>query len=125
LKEEGLSLIDLVSDLQIVLVAGSGGVGKTTTSAALGVALATSLEKKVLVITIDPAKRLAGAMGIDALSHVPQEVQLKDAKGHLFAAMVDMKASWDEQKRKKVKKNKKREKKKKSKNKRKQTYKKK
>jgi anion-transporting ArsA/GET3 family ATPase len=96
LKEEGLSLIDLVSDLQIVLVAGSGGVGKTTTSAALGVALATSLEKKVLVITIDPAKRLAGAMGIDALSHVPQEVQLKDAKGHLFAAMVDMKASWDE-----------------------------
>ncbi|SHE51470.1 Anion-transporting ATPase, ArsA/GET3 family [Ferrithrix thermotolerans DSM 19514] len=96
MKEEGLSLIDLVSDLQIVLVAGSGGVGKTTTSAALGVALATSLEKEVLVITIDPAKRLAGAMGIDALSHVPQEVQLKDAKGHLFAAMVDMKASWDE-----------------------------
>ncbi len=96
MKTNESSLVTLLSDLQIVLIGGAGGVGKTTTSAALGVALATETTKKVLVLTIDPAKRLASTLGVDELTHLPQEVEIPGARGTLFAAMVDMKASWDE-----------------------------
>ena len=81
---------------------GSGGVGKTTVSAALGVAIAAAEDKRVLVLTVDPARRLATALGIKGIGaqpvHVPKP-RLKRAgmalKGDLEAAMLDMKQEWD------------------------------
>ncbi len=96
MRAKETSLVTLLSNLDIIFVGGAGGVGKTTTSAALGVSLATETSKKVLVLTIDPAKRLASAMGIDNLTDHPKEVEVPGAKGKLFVAMIDMKASWDE-----------------------------
>jgi anion-transporting ArsA/GET3 family ATPase len=63
----------LLGTRQIVVCVGSGGVGKTTTAASLGLA-AAALGRKTLVITIDPARRLANALGLDALLHRPQPV---------------------------------------------------
>jgi Mrp family chromosome partitioning ATPase len=66
-------LLEQVQHRRVVVCVGSGGVGKTTTAAALGLA-AAALGRKTLVITIDPARRLANALGLEALSHVPQLV---------------------------------------------------
>ena len=68
-----LALLQQVRDRRVVVCVGSGGVGKTTTAAALGLA-AAAIGRKTLVITIDPARRLANALGLDALSHEPQLV---------------------------------------------------
>ncbi len=54
---------------EMVLVCGSGGVGKTTTAAALGATATTHLGGRVLVLTVDPARRLADALGIGALGN--------------------------------------------------------
>ena len=59
---------DVISRKRIVMVVGSGGVGKTTTSATLGL-LAALRGRRVLVLTIDPARRLADALSVSALSH--------------------------------------------------------
>ncbi|MFT4704703.1 MAG: anion-transporting ArsA/GET3 family ATPase [Bradymonadia bacterium] len=82
-------------DARLIVCVGSGGVGKTTTSAA--VALRGALEgRRVLVLTIDPAKRLANAMGLESLGNHPQHVPLPEAgKGRLDAMMLDAKASFD------------------------------
>jgi anion-transporting ArsA/GET3 family ATPase len=74
-----------------VIVTGAGGVGKTTLSAALGVAIARQ-GARTLVLTIDPAKRLADALGIDALGDEPQPVVGVEG---LSAAMLDVSASWE------------------------------
>ncbi len=76
----------------VIVCCGSGGVGKTTTSAALGVSLALS-GKRVAVLTIDPARRLADSLGIGPLGNTPQRVPLEGAC--LDAMMLDMKATWD------------------------------
>lgn len=82
---------------RIVVCCGSGGVGKTTTAAALGVR-AAERGRKVVVLTIDPARRLAQSMGIDSLDNVPRQVKGIDdtAGGELHAMMLDMKRTFDE-----------------------------
>ena len=67
------TLADVISRKRIVMVVGSGGVGKTTTSATLGL-LAALRGRRVLVLTIDPARRLADALSVSALSHEIQKV---------------------------------------------------
>lgn len=73
-----------------VLVTGAGGVGKTTISAALGVAAARA-GMRTLVVTVDPAQRLASALGVDSLGDEPQP---HSKEGMLWAAMLDASASW-------------------------------
>ncbi|MEN1886947.1 ArsA family ATPase [Streptomyces mirabilis] len=84
-------------DTRIVVCCGSGGVGKTTTAAALGLR-AAERGRKVVVLTIDPARRLAQSMGIDSLDNVPRRVKGIDdsAGGELHAMMLDMKRTFDE-----------------------------
>jgi anion-transporting ArsA/GET3 family ATPase len=82
----------------LIVAVGPGGVGKTTMSAALGVAAARA-GRRVLVLTIDPARRLADALGLptldDTAREVPAHVLGEDARGTLAAAMVEAKASMD------------------------------
>lgn len=82
---------------RIVVCCGSGGVGKTTTAAALGVR-AAERGRKAVVLTIDPARRLAQSMGISELDNVPRRVKGIDesAGGELHAMMLDMKRTFDE-----------------------------
>ncbi len=81
----------------IIVCCGSGGVGKTTTSAALALR-AAERGRKVVVLTIDPARRLAQSMGITELGNTPQPVASVDgaAGGSLDAMMLDMKRTFDE-----------------------------
>ncbi len=90
----------LLSSREIVITCGPGGVGKTTTAAALATSVAYDLGGDVLVLTVDPARRLAQALGLEGLGNEVTEVELvqqgdKAARGRLFAAMLDMKQSWD------------------------------
>jgi anion-transporting ArsA/GET3 family ATPase len=96
------TLADVLLERRILVCVGSGGVGKTTTAAALALAAARR-GKKTLVLTIDPAKRLANSLGLAALGHQVQEVprQLVRAgapsdQGELHAMMLDQKAAFDE-----------------------------
>jgi anion-transporting ArsA/GET3 family ATPase len=89
-----LDLRSLIENKHIILCCGSGGVGKTTTAAALGLAAANA-GRSVLVMTIDPAKRLAQAMGLDALNHEPQPIPLTADGGSLAAMMLDTKRTFD------------------------------
>jgi anion-transporting ArsA/GET3 family ATPase len=84
-----------VADAHILVTTGAGGVGKTTVAAALGIAGARA-GRKTLVLTIDPARRLAQAMGVDALDNVPHEVGLDGASGALSAMMLNMQRTFDE-----------------------------
>ncbi len=83
----------------IIVCCGSGGVGKTTTSAALGLR-AAERGRKVVVLTIDPARRLAQSMGIELLDNTPRPVPRVStgdgAGGSLDAMMLDMKRTFDE-----------------------------
>ena len=81
---------------EILVVVGTGGVGKTTLSAALGLAALESKER-VLVVTIDPAQRLADALGLDSLTHTPQRVcSPTPGGGALWALMLDTQRTFDE-----------------------------
>ncbi|MEU3723642.1 ArsA family ATPase [Streptomyces sp. NPDC031705] len=84
---------------RIIVCCGAGGVGKTTTAAALGVR-AAERGRKVVVLTIDPARRLAQSMGIDSLDNTPRRVAgIEDGTaggGELHAMMLDMKRTFDE-----------------------------
>jgi anion-transporting ArsA/GET3 family ATPase len=96
------SLADAVRDAHILVTTGAGGVGKTTTAAALGLAGARE-GRRTLVLTIDPAKRLAQAMGLETLESEPQRVDLPaalagpaaEASGELWAMMLDMGSTFD------------------------------
>ncbi|MFJ9176648.1 ArsA family ATPase [Streptomyces sp. NPDC102360] len=97
-----LDVDPLLDDPQtrIVVCCGSGGVGKTTTAAALGLR-AAERGRKVVVLTIDPARRLAQSMGIDSLDNTPRRVKdIATAEGaeggELHAMMLDMKRTFDE-----------------------------
>ena len=83
--------------IHIILCTGAGGVGKTTTAAAIGLR-AAERGRNVCVLTIDPARRLAQAMGLTELDNVPRPVQGIDtaAGGSLSAMMLDMKRTFDE-----------------------------
>ena len=94
---------ELLAAKEMVVVCGSGGVGKTTTAAALGALAASELGGRVLVLTVDPAKRLANALGLSAFGNTETRVpdtMFRDAgvepRGELWAAMLDTKAGWDE-----------------------------
>lgn len=98
-----LGLDALLASKEMVLVTGSGGVGKTTIAAALGLSAAVHQGGKVLVLTVDPARRLADALGVGALGNAATRVPMAafdDAgvkpRGELWAAMLDTKAGWDE-----------------------------
>ncbi|MFE9722368.1 ArsA family ATPase [Streptomyces sp. NPDC005794] len=93
----GLETDALLDDpeIRIVVCCGSGGVGKTTTAAALGVR-AAERGRKVVVLTIDPARRLAQSMGIDQLDNIPRRVEDIEGEGELHAMMLDMKRTFDE-----------------------------
>jgi anion-transporting ArsA/GET3 family ATPase len=82
---------------RIVVCCGSGGVGKTTTAAALGVRAAEA-GRQVVVLTIDPARRLAQSMGLSSLDNTPRPVTGIDrtSGGDLHAMMLDMKRTFDE-----------------------------
>ena len=82
---------------RIVVCCGAGGVGKTTTAAALGLR-AAERGRKVVVLTIDPARRLAQSMGIEQLDNTPRPVigLTGDGEGRLDAMMLDMKRTFDE-----------------------------
>src|SRR4051794_22874311 len=79
----------------IIVCCGSGGVGKTTTSAALALR-AAERGRRVVVLTIDPARRLAQSMGIEALDNTPRPVAGVAGGGGLDAMMLDMKRTFDE-----------------------------
>jgi anion-transporting ArsA/GET3 family ATPase len=81
---------------ELLVTAGPGGVGKTTTAAALGLAAARS-GRKVVVVTVDPARRLADALGIDAHDPEPTEVVgATDGTGSLWALMLDAEETFDQ-----------------------------
>ncbi len=85
----------LVDDASIIVCCGSGGVGKTTTAAALGLEAARR-GRKVVVITIDPARRLADALGLaDGLGNDPRRIELQ-ADGELWAMMLDATQTFDD-----------------------------
>ena len=96
------SMDGLLATKEIAIACGPGGVGKTTTAAAAAVMAAVRHGSKVLVLTIDPAKRLANALGLDGLGNtehrVPDEAFRAAGikpRGQLWAAMLDTKESWD------------------------------
>jgi anion-transporting ArsA/GET3 family ATPase len=96
-----VTLREVVADHRIVVSAGSGGVGKTTVAASL--ALWGSLQgRRTVVLTIDPAKRLASSLGLETLGSVPREIpatvfqaQGLAPAGSLSAMMLDQKGAWD------------------------------
>jgi len=98
-KAPALDVDALIDDpaTGIIVCCGSGGVGKTTTSAALALR-AAERGRKVVVLTIDPARRLAQSMGIEQLDNTPRPVSEVDPAqgGSLDAMMLDMKRTFDE-----------------------------
>jgi anion-transporting ArsA/GET3 family ATPase len=97
------SLEALLASKEMILVCGSGGVGKTTLAATLGLAAAVEQGGRVLVLTVDPARRLADSLGVGKLGNVATRVPgaaLQSIgiapRGELWAAMLDTKAGWDE-----------------------------
>jgi anion-transporting ArsA/GET3 family ATPase len=101
--QDAETLEQLCAAKEIVVSTGSGGVGKTTTAAALGATAAAHLGIKVLVLTVDPARRLANALGMEQFGNVETRVPDAafdaagvEAQGELWAAMLDTKQSWDD-----------------------------
>jgi anion-transporting ArsA/GET3 family ATPase len=88
-----LAIDDLLDTAKIIVCCGSGGVGKTTTAAALAVR-AAERGRRTVVLTIDPARRLAQSMGLTELDNTPRAV--KGVDGELDAMMLDMKRTFDE-----------------------------
>ncbi len=84
----------LIEGKQVVICAGSGGVGKTTVSAAIAVGAAAG-GKRAGVLTIDPARRLANALGLPELGNEERQVPI-DGDGELWAMMLDAKRTFDD-----------------------------
>jgi anion-transporting ArsA/GET3 family ATPase len=99
-----MSIAELLDGKRICVCGGSGGVGKTTTSAALALGMAAR-GARVAVVTIDPARRLANALGMDELSGEPRQIPAErlsgtgeglEIRGELWAMMLDPKRTFDE-----------------------------
>ena len=93
----------LLASKEIVIACGSGGVGKTTTVATAAAMAAIHLDGRVLALTVDPARRLANALGLQQVGNAETRVTNQafaeagvSARGELWVAMLDTKASWDE-----------------------------
>ncbi|HUF85451.1 MAG TPA: ArsA-related P-loop ATPase [Acidimicrobiia bacterium] len=94
--------LDLVRERSIIVCCGTGGVGKTTVSAVLAVEAARQ-GRNAVVVTIDPAKRLANTLGLDTLSNTANEIDRRwwdpdgtaSAGGRLSALMLDTKSTFD------------------------------
>jgi anion-transporting ArsA/GET3 family ATPase len=93
----------LLTAKEIVVACGAGGVGKTTTAAAAASMAAVHLDCRVLALTVDPARRLANALGLEQFGNVERRVEASEfaacgvrPRGELWVAMLDTKASWDE-----------------------------
>jgi anion-transporting ArsA/GET3 family ATPase len=94
------SIPQLLKDKRVCICAGPGGVGKTTTSAAIALGMAAR-GLKVVVVTIDPARRLADALGLEQLDNEPRLVSTDrlsgvEMAGELWAMMLDPKRTFDE-----------------------------
>jgi anion-transporting ArsA/GET3 family ATPase len=97
-----VSVADLLEGKRVCVCGGSGGVGKTTTSAAIALGMAAR-GAKVAVVTIDPARRLANALGLEQLDNEPHRVEPErlaaggvELEGELWAMMLDPKRTFDE-----------------------------
>jgi anion-transporting ArsA/GET3 family ATPase len=96
------SIDQLLAAKEIAIACGPGGVGKTTTAAALAATAAAQHGGRVLVLTVDPARRLADALGLSGIGNTERRIEasvFEDAgvtpRGELWAAMLDTKESWD------------------------------
>ena len=97
-----MNIADVIADKRIVICGGSGGVGKTTASAAIAMGAAARGDK-VAVVTIDPAKRLANSLGLEELGNEPALVDPElfppagiEMEGELWAMMLDPKRTFDD-----------------------------
>ena len=95
-------IADVLAERRIVICAGSGGVGKTTTAAALAMGMAAR-GARVAVVTIDPARRLANSLGLEDLGNEPRSVDPArfsehglELRGELWAMMLDPKSTFDD-----------------------------
>ncbi len=86
--------LDILERSKVIVCLGTGGVGKTTTAAALGY-MAAKAGRHVCVVTIDPAKRLADAMGIAELANTPKKIDTAP-EFDLWAVMLDPNSTFDE-----------------------------
>ena len=97
------AVAELLAAKEMVVVCGSGGTGKTTIAAALGARAAAVVGGRVLVLTVDPARRLATALGIGAFGNTEVQVPAEafaaagvQPRGEMWVAMLDTKAGWDD-----------------------------
>ncbi len=90
-----MTLTELLDTRRVLLCVGSGGVGKTTTAAALALAAARR-GRRTVVLTVDPAQRLKDALGLDALDGRPKRVPLAGEALPLDAMLLDVKRTFDE-----------------------------
>jgi anion-transporting ArsA/GET3 family ATPase len=97
-----VNIAEMLDGKRVCVCAGSGGVGKTTTSAAIALGMAAA-GAKVAVVTIDPANRLANALGLEQLENQPRRVaadrlasESLEIRGELWAMMLDPKRTFDE-----------------------------
>ncbi len=88
-----MSLTSLVTDGHIIICAGSGGVGKTTAAAVLAMQAARQ-GRRAVVVTIDPARRLADALGLSGIGNEPSRIA-GDWPGEMWAVMLDTKGTFD------------------------------
>jgi len=104
-RDSHRELVELLSAKEMIVVCGSGGTGKTTIAAALGAQAAAVVGGRVLVLTVDPARRLATALGLGVASLGNTAVKVPPAafadaglecRGELWVAMLDTKSGWDE-----------------------------
>jgi len=92
--EARVALARLVAEQEVIVCTGSGGVGKTTTAAVIALEGARQ-GRRTCVVTIDPAKRLADALGLESLSNTPSRIE-GPWDGELWALMLDTKTTFDD-----------------------------
>lgn len=91
------TLAEVVARSSVVICCGSGGVGKTTTAAVIAMTAARQ-GRRTVVVTIDPARRLADALGLEGLTNTPSRIDgvtSPDGRGEMWAMMLDTKATFD------------------------------
>ena len=89
-----MSFTKLLDQHKLLICVGSGGVGKTTTAAAIGMQAARQ-GRRALVLTIDPARRLANSLGLSRFGNEETQIELEGAKGELWAMMLDSQSTFD------------------------------